>query len=173
MDRKHARDWGVGAFLLLGFAVVTFLTMQIHGNGAGTLTPRTGYQVTAEFDNIGDLRIGSPVTMAGVKVGQVLGIQLDKRKFTAIVSIRFESVFNEIPIDSLARIQTQGLLGGKYIAITPGAADTYLRNGLVIAQTESAAVLEKLINALLDPPSDKLGDALSADGKARSLASAH
>jgi len=60
--------------------------------------------------------------------------------------MRFDAQYNEIPDDSFAAIQTQGLLGGKYIGLSPGGDDQYLKNGSVIEQTQSAIVLESLLN---------------------------
>ena len=101
-----------------------------------------------EFDNVGDLKSGSPVTMAGVRVGEVEAIRFDSRSYKAVVSLRIDSQFDRIPDDSDASIQTQGLLGGKYIGIGPGGSDAYLKDGGRIELTQSAIVLENLINKL-------------------------
>ena len=86
--------------------------------------------------------------MAGVRIGEVEGIRFDPKTYKAVVSIRFDSQYNQIPEDSFAAIQTQGLLGGKYIGISPGGLDSYLKDGGRIDQTQSAIVLESLINKL-------------------------
>ena len=95
---------------------------------------------------MGDLKGGSPVTMAGVRVGVVQVIRFDPKTYKAVVSMRLDPQFNQIPDDSFASIQTQGLLGGKYVGISPGGSDTYLKDGGRIEQTQSALVLENLIN---------------------------
>jgi phospholipid/cholesterol/gamma-HCH transport system substrate-binding protein len=107
-----------------------------------------GYSITAEFDNVGDLKTGSPVTMAGVRVGEVDAIRFDSRSYKAVVSLRIDPQFDQIPDDSDASIQTQGLLGGKYVGIGPGGSDTYLADGGRIELTQSALVLENLVNRL-------------------------
>jgi len=84
--------------------------------------------------------------MAGVRIGEVEAIRFDPRTYKAVVSMRIDPQFNQIPEDSFASIQTQGLLGGKYIGISPGGLDTYLKGGSRIDQTQSAIVLESLIN---------------------------
>jgi len=146
MRSNRTLEIGTGLFVLLGFAALVFLTTQLPASGLKLGGAKTGYHVTAEFDNIGDLKTGSPVTMAGVRVGEVEGIRFDPKSYKAVVSMRIDPQYNEIPEDSCASIQTQGLLGGKYIGLNPGGLDTYLKDGGRIDQTQSAIVLESLIN---------------------------
>jgi phospholipid/cholesterol/gamma-HCH transport system substrate-binding protein len=84
--------------------------------------------------------------MSGVRIGQVTGIGFNPKDYKAIVKMRIDDQFNQIPDDSFASIQTQGLLGGKYVGLSPGGDDVYLKNGSVIEQTQSAIVLESLVN---------------------------
>ena len=137
---------GTGMFVVLGFAALFFLTTQLPSSGVKLGSAKSGYHITAAFDNIGDLKVGSPVTIAGVRVGDVSQIRFDPKSFKAVVSMRIDQQYNQIPDDSYAVIQTQGLLGGKYIGLSPGGDDVYLKNGSVIEQTQSAIVLESLIN---------------------------
>jgi phospholipid/cholesterol/gamma-HCH transport system substrate-binding protein len=148
MRATRSLEIGTGLFVLLGFAALFFLTTQLPANGIRLAGAAASYHVTAEFDNVGDLKSGSPVTMAGVRVGEVEGIRFDSGSYKAVVSLRIESQFDRIPDDSDASIQTQGLLGGKYIGIGPGGSDTYLKDGGRIELTQSAIVLENLINKL-------------------------
>jgi phospholipid/cholesterol/gamma-HCH transport system substrate-binding protein len=146
MRSNRTLEIGTGLFVLLGFAALVFLTTQLPASGLKLGGTKAGYHLTAEFDNIGDLKTGSPVTMAGVRVGEVQGIRFDPKSYKAVVSLRIDPQYNEIPEDSFASIQTQGLLGGKYIGISPGGLDMYLKDGGRIDQTQSAIVLESLIN---------------------------
>ncbi len=146
MRSNRTLEIGTGLFVLLGFAALVFLTTQLPASGLKLGGAKAGYHVTADFDNIGDLKVGSPVTMAGVRVGEVDGIRFDPKTYKAVVAMRIDPQYNQIPEDSFASIQTQGLLGGKYIGISPGGLDTYLKNGSTIDQTQSAIVLESLIN---------------------------
>ncbi len=146
MRSNRTLEIGTGLFVLLGFAALVFLTTQLPASGLKLGGTKTGYHVSAEFDNIGDLKTASPVTMAGVRIGEVEGIRFDPKSYKAVVSLRIDPQYNEIPEDSFASIQTQGLLGGKYIGINPGGLDTYLKDGGRIDQTQSAIVLESLIN---------------------------
>jgi phospholipid/cholesterol/gamma-HCH transport system substrate-binding protein len=145
MRPNRTLEIGTGLFVLLGFAALLFLTTQLPASGF-KLGKAKGYVVSAEFDNIGDLKVGSPVAMSGVNVGVVTRITYNLKDYKAEVSMRISAQYNQIPEDSFAAIQTQGLLGGKYIGLSPGGTDTFLKNGSVIEQTQSALVLESLIN---------------------------
>jgi phospholipid/cholesterol/gamma-HCH transport system substrate-binding protein len=158
MRPNRTLEIGTGLFVLLGFAALLFLTTQLPSSGLKFGGARAGYAVTADFDNIGDLKVGSPVTMSGVSVGEVTGIRFDPKQYKAVVAMRIDSKYNEIPDDSYASIQTQGLLGGKYIGLSPGGSETYLKNGSNIDQTQSAIVLENLINKMFANYTSKGGD---------------
>ena len=146
MRANRTLEIGTGLFVLLGFAALLFLTTQLPASGLKLGGAKAGYHVTAAFDNIGDLKVGSPVTISGVRVGEVSGIRFDSRDYKAVVTMRVDPQYNQIPDDSYASIQTQGLLGGKYIGFSPGGSDTFLKDGSRIDQTQSAIVLESLIN---------------------------
>jgi len=148
MRATRTLEIGTGLFVLLGFAALFFLTTQLPTSGLRLGGVSAGYRVTAEFDNVGDLRTGSPVTMAGVRIGEVEAISFDSQSYKAVASLRIDPQFNQIPDDSDASVQTQGLLGGKYIGIGPGGSDTYLADGGRIELTQSALVLENLVNRL-------------------------
>ena len=146
MKNSRSLEIGTGLFVLLGFAALAFLTTQLPGTSLKLGAAEGGYTVTAKFDNIGDLKSGSPVTMAGVRIGRVESIRFDPKQFKAAVVLRLDSQFNEIPEDSDASIQTAGLLGGKYVGIGPGGSETFLQQGGQIEFTQSAIVLESLVN---------------------------
>jgi phospholipid/cholesterol/gamma-HCH transport system substrate-binding protein len=144
MRPNRALEIGTGLFVVLGFAALLFLSTQLPGSGVSIAAP--GFAVTARFDNVGDLKVGSPVTMAGVRIGRVTSIRFDPTDFKAVVTMDIEPQFNQIPDDSDASIQTAGLLGGKYVGIGPGGSETFLRAGSQIELTQSALVLESLVN---------------------------
>jgi len=146
MRANRTLEIGTGLFVLLGFAALLFLTTQLPASGLKLGSAKAGYHVTAEFDDIGDLKVGSPVTMSGVRLGEVSAIHFDFKSFKAVVRMRIDPQYNQIPDDSFASIQTQGLLGGKYIGLSPGGSDTFLKDGGHIDQTQSAIVLESIIN---------------------------
>jgi phospholipid/cholesterol/gamma-HCH transport system substrate-binding protein len=146
MRANRTLEIGTGLFVLLGFAALLFLTTQLPASGIKLGPAKAGFRVTAEFDDVGDLRVGSPVTMSGVRLGEVSAIRFDPKSFKAVVTMRIAPQYDQIPDDSFASIQTQGLLGGKYIGLSPGGSDTFLKNGSHIDQTQSAIVLESIIN---------------------------
>ncbi|HEY2416754.1 MAG TPA: outer membrane lipid asymmetry maintenance protein MlaD [Steroidobacteraceae bacterium] len=145
-QQNRSLDIGTGLFALLGFAALAFLTTQLPGSGLHIQHPAESYEVIAEFDNIGGLKVGAPVSMAGVQVGRVAGIKLNSTDYKAAVTLSIERQYSHIPDDSDAEIQTSGLLGANYIGITAGGSDTFLRRGSQIQFTQSAMVLENLIN---------------------------
>jgi phospholipid/cholesterol/gamma-HCH transport system substrate-binding protein len=145
MRPNRTLELGTGLFVLLGFAALFYLTTQLPSSGI-KVSRASGYTVNAAFDNIGDLKSGSPVSMAGVRIGQVTAISFDPATYKAVVTMRIQPEFNQIPDDSDASIQTQGLLGGKYVGISPGGSESYLKDGSRIEFTQSAIVLESLVN---------------------------
>jgi phospholipid/cholesterol/gamma-HCH transport system substrate-binding protein len=159
MQANRTLEIGTGLFVLLGFAALFFLAMQLPQSGLRFSGAKAGYRVTADFDNIGDLKVGAPVTMSGVNMGEVDSIRFDSQSYKAVVGMRLDLQYNKIPDDSFASINTQGLLGGKYIGLTPGGSDMYLKNGGHIDQTQSAIVLENIINKLFASFANKAGEA--------------
>ena len=153
--------------MLLGFAALLFLTTQLPASGMKFGGAKAGYKVTAEFDNIGDLKVGSPVSMSGVRVGDVTNIRFDSKDYKAVATMRIDPQYNQIPEDSFASIETQGLLGGKYIGISPGGQDSYLKDGSSIDQTQSAIVLENLINKFFANYASKGSDSHSPDNQTK------
>ncbi len=143
---NRSTDIGTGLFVLLGFAALAFLTTQLPGSSLQFSRAAASYPVIAKFDNIGGLKIGAPVTMAGVRIGRVAAINLDSSDYKATVTLSIERSFSRIPDDSDAGIQTAGLLGANYVGVTAGGSDTYLHAGSQIQFTQSALVLETLIN---------------------------
>jgi len=164
MRANRTLEIGTGLFVLLGFAALLFLTTQLPASGLKFGAARGGYHLSAEFDNIGDLKVGSPVTMSGVRIGEVTGIRFDPRNYKAVVGMRIDPQYRQIPDDSYAAVQTQGLLGGKYIGISPGGSEQYLRDRDTIEQTQSAIVLESIINKLFASYSSGGGQAASSSG---------
>ncbi len=137
----------VGFFILLAIAGLVMLAFQV--SNLTTYQSSDTYDVKAQFDNIGDLKIRAPVTVAGVKVGQVAGISLDPKNYRATVTLRLNRSANNIPNDSSASILTAGLLGSNYISLAPGFADQFLKSGDSISETHSAIILEQMIGQLL------------------------
>ncbi len=148
MKNERSLEIGTGLFVLLGFAALAFLTTQLPGSKLAVLGKTGGYAVTARFENVGDLQPGAPVSMGGVKIGRVDTVAFDSTDYKAVVSLVIDSSYSRIPDDSWAGVETAGLLGAKYVGLDPGGSETYLKAGSQIENTQSAMVLEKLINKL-------------------------
>lgn len=145
MHRKTIDVW-VGLFVILGLAALVFLALKA-GN-MSTISFEKTYAVSAKFDNIGGLKPQAPVKSAGVVVGRVGGIQFDDKTFQALVTLQLEAGY-KFPKDSSLKILTAGLLGEQYIGIEPGGDLNNLANGDRISRTQSATVLEDLINRFI------------------------
>lgn len=146
--RVKASETLVGLFMLAGMLALLVLALKVSGLST-TLNGSNGYFVTANFDNIGSLKPRAPVTIAGVRVGEVANIRLDKNTFRALVTMRINATETNIPADTSASIFTQGLLGANYISLTPGYEQVYLKNGDALDNTHPALILENLIGQLL------------------------
>jgi len=137
----------VGLFVVLGILALFMLAMKVS-NLSG-LTSSDSYEISAYFENIGGLKVRSPVTVAGVRVGQVTGIVYDSDRYEAQVSMRIGVMHDYFPIDTMASIYTAGLLGEQYVALEPGAEDDVLKTGDTIEFTQSALVLEEIIGKIV------------------------
>ena len=146
MRATRTVEISTGLFVLLGFAALFFMVTQITNRELSV--DGGSYDVTARFENIGSLKPGAAVSMAGVTVGRVDSISFDQTVYKAVVKMRIASNYNRIPNDSDAAIMTSGLLGGQYIGITAGGAEDYLKNGDRLELVQDALVLENLINQL-------------------------
>tara|TARA_R110002049_G_scaffold95572_1_gene234744 strand:- start:429 stop:890 length:462 start_codon:yes stop_codon:yes gene_type:complete len=145
--QKRNTEITVGMFVAAGIVAIFVLAMKV--SNFTDFTDDTGYEVVAEFGNIGGLKVRSPVTMAGVRVGRVSNISLDASNYNAKVTINLYSQFSTLPTDTSASIFTAGLLGEQYIALDAGAEDEFLKNGDVIHLTQPALVLEQVIGQFL------------------------
>ena len=133
--------------MVAGFAALIFLALKVSGLTLDAA--EESYEVSARFENIGGLTIRAKVTMAGVVIGRVSNIYLDKEDFVGVVEMEIYNQFDNLSIDSTASILTAGVLGEKYIGIVVGAEDEYLTGGDEIEDTQSALVLEDLISKFL------------------------
>ncbi len=149
MLHSKAVEGVVGVFIALGLGALLVLAVQVSNLSLAAFGAETGYLIRAQFDNIGGLKLRSPVKMAGVTVGRVEAIELDPKSLTAMAVMRIYAKYNTIPADTIANIYTAGLLGEQYVALEPGGSDENLKAGDVITETQSAVVLEQMIGRLL------------------------
>ncbi len=137
-------ELSVGLFVVLGIAAIIYLTIQV---GTGSMLSGDTYLIESRFANAGGLHSGSTVLLAGVTVGRVEGIRMESSDYSAIVTLRILSALR-LPTDSMASIKTTGLIGDKFVSLSPGADDTCLEPGSRITLTESAVDLESLIGKM-------------------------
>lgn len=152
MQRKSL-ELMVGLFVLAGLLSLAALALRI-GN-LGGVSVSDGYAVTARFDNIGGLKVRSPVKLGGVLIGRVTDIGLDQDDFRALVTMRLSKKYNKLPADSSATVNTAGLLGEQYLSVEPGGDEELLKNGDEIVITQSALVLEDLIGKFMFSKADE------------------
>lgn len=171
MQSNRTLEIWVGIFVALGFLALLMLSMKV--SHLGDLFAEQGYAVTAKFDNIGGLKVKSPVKMSGVRIGRIADIRYDNDNYQAIVTMQIDPQYNKIPYDSAAAIYTAGLLGEQYIGLTAGTGlddwddeededldessddapekKYYLKHGdqLNPGFTQSAVILEQLIGQFI------------------------
>jgi len=147
MTSQRAIETGVGLFLLA--AMTALLVLAFRVSGLTGFIQQEGYQISAAFDDIGQLKVRSAVRIDGVNIGEVTDIHLDPVSFRALVTMRINATVRQLPDDSSAAILTSGLLGDNYIAITPMYSQSFLKPGDRIRETHSAMILEKLIGQFL------------------------
>lgn len=174
MTSRMTEIW-VGIFVAIGMAALFMLAMKV--SNLSTYNSGAGFDVTARFDDASGLKVRSPVTMAGVRIGRVKDIEFDDQTFEAIVTMRLGQRHSNLPVDSSASIYTAGLLGEKYVGLEPGAGEDHceelaleaelegsdfnpddckteavsnvLQEGSNISLTQGSMVLEKLIGQFI------------------------
>ncbi|EKT59977.1 outer membrane lipid asymmetry maintenance protein MlaD [Providencia sneebia] len=161
MQSKKSEIW-VGCFMLLAIAAIIFLCLKVAD--IKSIGNQSTYTVSASFENIGGLKVGSPVKVGGVVVGRVSSINLNKENYVPDIKIDLLSEYDNIPDSSSLSIRTSGLLGEQYIAMNIGPHDEefgteLLKNGSRLENTKPALVLEDLIGQFLY----KSGDGSSAE----------
>lgn len=147
MTNLRIIETAVGIFVALGLAALVMLALQVSNISA--FADQDGYEVTARFENIGGLKVRSPVTMAGVRIGRVVGIEFDQDRYQALVHMHIASQYDKLPLDTSAGIYTSGVLGENYVGLEAGAEEDMLKDGGEITITQSAMVLESLIGRFL------------------------
>ncbi len=139
MERKGL-ELGVGLFLLVGFLCLGYLSFKL---GDVKLWRTSDYDVLATFSNVAGLKNKAMVTMAGVTIGQVKDIQLNDGRALLTLNIHKGVLIEE---DAIASIKTMGIIGDKYVSISPGASDEYLKAGGTIRDTQPPLDLENLVS---------------------------
>ena len=142
MNEKQHTEILVGIFLLIGIVSITFLALRMGDFG---LFNKQQYTIKAEFTSASGLKKGAHVEMAGVSVGRVTNIDFNPETYLAEVYIALENNI-QIPDDSIASIRTSGIIGDKFLKISPGGSDVIIAPNMVITETEPSINLEELIS---------------------------
>jgi len=140
--KKYSMETVVGIFVFIGLICVGYLTVKL---GKMELMGGDNYILYARFNSVSGLKTDSSVEMAGVEIGRVSKIGLDLERQMALVTLKIHKDV-QITDDAIASIKTSGMIGDKFIRITPGGSDIILQPGDTITETESAIDLEELIS---------------------------
>ena len=132
----------VGCFLIAGFAALGWLALQL--GEVPWLTGSKSYVINAEFNNMSGVKAGADVQIAGVTVGKVRQLRLNQDSH-AVITMQIDRAV-AIPVDSMASVKSQGIIGDKYIQISLGGDETLYQPGGTIVDTESSVDLESLIS---------------------------
>jgi phospholipid/cholesterol/gamma-HCH transport system substrate-binding protein len=139
--KQSSIELGVGVFVLLGIICVGYLTIRL---GEVEVLRDNYYYLNARFTSVTGLKAGSQVEIAGVQVGQVDSISLDSKELVALVRLKIKEGV-QISEDTIASVQTAGLLGDRFIQLSPGGSEQVLKSGDRITETEPALNIESLI----------------------------
>ncbi len=140
--KKFNVEIAVGLFLVLSFLCFIYISVKL---GDLNLFGKPTYQIQSRFSSISGLKVGANIEIAGVKIGRVATIQLDREDFEAMVNLEVNDDV-EIPDDSIASIRSAGIIGDKYVSISPGGSPDLIEPGGEITETESAINIEELIS---------------------------
>lgn len=135
----------VGLFLLAGFTSFSYIAIKM---GDLSFFNEESYPVSARFVSISGLKEGAVIELAGVKVGTVSDIELDGGEYEAIVHLDINKQV-KLQEDSIASIRTSGIIGDRFVKLTPGGSEDYLGAGDEIAETESSISLEELVSKFI------------------------
>ncbi len=140
--KKYAMETVVGIFVVFGLLCVGYMTVKL---GKVDLLRSDSYSLVAKFTTVTGLRIGSPVNILGIEVGQVEKITMDQENLRAVVKMRIKKGI-KIYDDAIASIKTEGLIGDKYLSIDPGGGGSLLASNGVITDTQAGVDIEQLIS---------------------------
>lgn len=142
MVKKAFIETAVGVFVLIGLICVGYLTIKL---GKMELIGDNYYYLQARFQNATGVKKGAQVEIAGVQVGQVDQIALDPKRQVALLRLKIQKGV-QLSDDVIASVKTAGLIGDRYIKLSPGGSDSLLKNGDTITETESALDIEELVS---------------------------
>ena len=155
---RRAAETIIGALVVIVAALVIIFAYSSSG-----LTVAGGYTVTADFDRVEGIRVGSEVRLSGIKVGSVVAEELDPATYSAVLTLSISSSV-KLPADTSAQILTDGLVGGRYVDLQPGAEEKFLEPGGRIMHTQSTIDIDDLISRYMLKGSKARDDADKTKG---------
>jgi len=147
MQNTRLVETMVGVLVAAGIAALFMLAMKV--SNLNIFSDAEGYEISAQFENIGGLKVLSVVSVGGVRIGRVSAIDFDQEDYEAVVTMAIDPKYDRLPTDTSASIFTSGLLGEQYIGFEPGGEEVFLKNGDRITLTQSAMVLEQIIGQFI------------------------
>ena len=142
--KRSVVETALGALVIGAAALFLMFSYKVANVGAGS----NGYEVTAHFSGIGGLQAGDDVQISGVKIGTISAVELDEETYLARVRIQVGDEV-KLPLDTAALITSESLLGGKYLALEPGADEDYIKAGGRIEYTQAPQNLEQLLGQFI------------------------
>jgi phospholipid/cholesterol/gamma-HCH transport system substrate-binding protein len=140
--KNNTLEMVVGLFMVIGFAAFVYLALQL--GEVSFLSDSKTYLLKAEFDNVAGVKKGASVQVAGVVVGEVAVVELSEDE-VAVLSLKIDNSL-EVPIDSMASVKSQGIIGDKYIQLSLGGEEELFKPGELLIETESSLDIESLIS---------------------------
>ena len=140
--KKFSLETSVGIFVLIGILCIGYLAIKL---GKMEWLGNNNYELTARFESVSGLKVGAQVEMAGVPIGRIDSINLDKDRQIALVKFKIQNGI-VLTDDVIASVKTSGLIGDKFVKISPGGSEEILHNGDAITETESSLDIEDLIS---------------------------
>ncbi len=141
-NKRYYVELSVGIFVFISLLCIGYLTIKL---GKMEIVGKDYYTIRARFSNVSGLKVGNEVRISGVQIGRVSKITLDTKQFVAIIYLEIKKGI-KLSDDSIASIKTSGLIGDKYVSISPGGSDTYLQPGDMIIDTEPPVDFEELVS---------------------------
>ncbi len=140
--KEHILEMAVGLFMIVGFCSFGYLALQL--GEVSFLTSSSTYIINAEFDNVAGVKKGASVQVAGVVVGSVAAVTLGEDE-VAVLALKVDKDL-KVPIDSMASVKSQGIIGDKFIQLSFGGDEENFKPGEVLRDTESSMDIESLIS---------------------------
>lgn len=143
-SKETMQTWVGALVFVLGVVFLVWSYVSDSQKGGDT----KGMELTARFRSVDGITVGSPVLLAGIKIGDVSAMRFDEKNYSAILTLSVRDDL-EIPYDSAANIASDGVFGAKYVSIEPGAEFESLRNGDVFEYTQDSIIIEELLEKIV------------------------